>query len=382
MRMRTINPLRFAITSGEPAGVGPDLCLELMLRLQRADTKGQGISYVILGSKRLFNQRAAHLGITDWHPSCYLKDQQQEKPYLFFDMDDFLSEEACHWQDNPGNPTALTAPLIYKQLDLAIDGCLNGEFSALITAPVQKSVLTHKEQGFTGHTEYLQQRSQSPHVTMLLASLDIRQLNGAFSDDALSEALLTNKIAPNVLYATIAKGMKVALATTHLPISSVADALSKQCLIDTLRTLNQGIGRLFQLNNPRIMVLGLNPHAGENGHLGREEIEIIEPVIQFLNQEGLQCFGPIPADTAFTPKQLNRCDAVLAMYHDQGLPVIKHQGFGRSANITLGLPFIRTSVDHGTALDIAGSGQANIDGLLCALAFAQGFARKRAFDTE
>lgn len=367
MKMRTIKPLRFAITSGEPAGVGPDLCLELMLRLQRAKAQFQETRYVVFGSKRLFSQRAKHLGITDWQPNCYLKDQQQDKPYLFFDLDDCLGEEVCHWQDTPGKPTSLTAPLVYKQLDLAIDGCLSGEFGALITAPVQKSVLTHNDQCFTGHTEYLQQRSQSPHVTMLLASLGITRFDSVFS-----EQLLANKIAPLVLCANISSGMKVALATTHIPIRSVADSLSKHCLIDTLRILNNGLKTLFQIKKPQIMVLGLNPHAGESGHLGREEVEIIEPVIQLLQQEGLQCFGPIPADTAFTPKRLSTCDAVLAMYHDQGLPVLKHQGFGRSANITLGLPFIRTSVDHGTALDIAGSGQADIDGLLCALAFAQG----------
>jgi 4-hydroxythreonine-4-phosphate dehydrogenase len=223
-----------------------------------------------------------------------------------------------------------------QTLERAVDGCLSGEFDALVTAPVQKSIINDAGIAFSGHTEFLAARAQAPQPVMMLATSDLR----------------------------------VALATTHLPLADVSRHITRASLTRVLEVLHGDLRRRFRLDNPRILVCGLNPHAGEGGHLGREEIEIIEPVVRQLTAAGMRLTGPVPADTAFTPARLAQADAVLAMYHDQGLPVIKHHDFAHAVNVTLGLPFVRTSVDHGTALDLAGSGRADPSSLRAALTLA------------
>ncbi len=235
-----------------------------------------------------------------------------------------------------GAPDPRNAHYVIAMLDRACDGCMNGEFAAMVTAPVQKSTLMDAGFAFTGHTEYLAGRSRAALPVMML-------VNGP---------------------------LRVALVTTHLPLAEVPRAITPERLRATLRVVHMDLGRHFALGAPRIAVLGLNPHAGESGHLGREEIEVIDPVIRQLQAEGLNVFGPIPADTAFTPQFLATADVVVAMYHDQGLPVIKHAGFGNTVNVTLGLPILRTSVDHGTALTLARTGKADAGSMRAALALA------------
>lgn len=237
-----------------------------------------------------------------------------------------------------GHLNKANAAYVLATLDRALDGCLAGEFHAMVTGPVQKSVINDAGIVFSGHTEYLAQHCQRETVVMMLASRQLR----------------------------------VALATTHLPLREVADAINTELLRKIIRILHQDLQQKFALINPRILVCGLNPHAGESGHLGREEIEIITPLVEELKAQGMDLRGPFPADTLFTPKYLQDADAVLAMYHDQGLPVLKSQGFGEAVNITLGLPIIRTSVDHGTALDLAGTGLASMNSLLEAFRMAAG----------
>ena len=236
----------------------------------------------------------------------------------------------------PGRLDPANAPHVLKLLDTAIDGCMRGEFDAMATAPVQKSVINDAGVAFTGHTEYLAGRTGTALVVMLL----------------------------------VGGGLRVALATTHLALSEVPRAITREGLEATLRVLEADLRRRFGIARPRILVAGLNPHAGESGYLGREEIEVIAPVIEKLAREGLGVTGPFPADTLFTPRVLEGGDAALAMFHDQGLPVLKHAAFGAAVNVTLGLPLIRTSVDHGTALDRAGSGEVEAGSLREALALA------------
>jgi len=235
-----------------------------------------------------------------------------------------------------GQPDPRNAAYVIDMLDRACDGCMNGEFAAMVTAPVQKSTLMDAGYAFTGHTEYLAARTRAALPVMLLQSVELR----------------------------------VALVTTHLALADVPHAITRGRLRDTIRIVNFGLERHFSLGKPRIAVLGLNPHAGEAGHLGREEIDVIEPVIRELRAEGLTIDGPVPADTAFTPRFLQTADVIVAMYHDQGLPVIKHVGFGNAVNVTLGLPILRTSVDHGTALSLARTGKADAGSLRAALALA------------
>lgn len=236
----------------------------------------------------------------------------------------------------PGHPDVRNAPYVIEMLDRACDGCTNGEFAAMVTAPVQKSTLMDAGYRFSGHTEYLAERTRAALPVMLLINDQLR----------------------------------VALVTTHLALSDVPRAITRDRLRATLRIMNMDLERHFGLQPPRIAVLGLNPHAGEGGHLGREELDIIEPVIAELKTEGMNLQGPVPADTAFTPRFLKTVDVILAMYHDQGLPVIKHVGFGNAVNMTLGLPILRTSVDHGTALQLARSGKADNGSLSAAVALA------------
>jgi 4-hydroxythreonine-4-phosphate dehydrogenase len=225
---------------------------------------------------------------------------------------------------------------VLSLIDRGVDGCLAGEFAALVTAPVQKSLINQSGVAFTGHTEYIAQRTAAPLPVMLL----------------------------------IAGQLRVALATTHLPLRAVSDALSTPLLLHTLQILSRDLGRYFGMAQPRIGVCGLNPHAGESGHLGDEELRVIGPAIEQARAAGLSVDGPWPADTLFVPSHLAPYDAVLAMYHDQGLPVLKHAGFGHAVNVTLGLPLVRTSVDHGTALDLAGSGRADPGSLIAAIELA------------
>lgn len=232
---------------------------------------------------------------------------------------------------DPGN-----AAYVIEMLDRACDGCMNGEFAAMVTAPVQKSTMMEAGFAFTGHTEYLAERTRAALPVMMLQAGKLR----------------------------------VALVTTHLPLADVPKAITPERLRATLKIVATDLERHFALNSPRIGVLGLNPHAGESGHLGREEIDVIGPVIDELTREGLDLRGPIPADTAFAPQSLSSVDVIVAMYHDQGLPVIKHDGFGHAVNVTLGLPILRTSVDHGTALSLARTGKADTGSLRAALRLA------------
>jgi len=250
---------------------------------------------------------------------------------------------ACNvGQLNPAN-----AAYVLNTLNVAVDGCLNGDFHAMVTAPLHKGVINDAGIAFTGHTEYLAERTQADPVMMLATE-------------------------------TQAGTLRVALATTHLPLKDVAGALTSEVLERTLRVLHADLNRLFSITNPRILVCGLNPHAGESGHMGREEIDVVEPCLQRLRSEGMQLIGPLPADTLFTPQHLSEADAVMALFHDQGLPVLKYAGFGQAINITLGLPIIRTSVDHGTALDKAGTGNIDNGSLSAALALAEELAESAA----
>jgi len=313
---------RIAISTGEPAGIGPDLCSALVDHSFAAEL-------VLVGDPLLLEQRAAEAGRRPALPRYQHSNSTQAGALSVLPVR--LSAPVTAGQLNSEN-----AGYVLKTLDHSVQGCLSGEFQALVTAPVHKGVINAAGIPFTGHTEYLAARSAAEQVVMML----------------------------------VAPGLRVALATTHLPLSAVASAITRGRLETTLCCLHRELETRFDISGPRILVAGLNPHAGESGYLGREEIDIIEPVVHHLQQQGMQLTGPLPADTLFTPPWLEQADAVLAMYHDQGLPVLKHMGFGQSVNITLGLPFIRTSVDHGTALDKAGSGKADAGSLTAAIELA------------
>lgn len=319
-----------AITSGDPAGIGPDLVLALHDALPHS-------RFVVLGDIDVLTARAKLLGLSI--------NLQQWEPHQALP-----SNGLAVWHCSagapvtPGQPDANTAQGTLLMLNRAIDGCLEGTFSAMVTAPLAKSVICDgADPSFTGHTEYLAQRSQTERVVMMLATEQLR----------------------------------VALATTHLPLRAVADAITEDSLTKTLRILHQDLVQQFGIEQPNILVLGLNPHAGEDGHLGMEEIQVITPTLNKLREQGMRLTGPVPADTAFTPHLLEQHDAVLAMYHDQGLPVLKYAGFGNAVNITLGLPFLRTSVDHGTAYSLAGTGQANVGSLIAATRMAETIIQRR-----
>lgn len=306
------------VTSGDPAGIGPDLVLALT-------QEHWPRPLVVLADRQVMADRARTLGLAarlpEWHPGEPLAAN-----VVLWHVDAGTPVQA-------GQPDPATAPGTLRMLERAVDGCLEGRFSAMVTAPLAKNVICEgADSTFTGHTEYLAQRAGVDQVVMMLATRDLR----------------------------------VALATTHLPLAAVPAAITRPGLARTLSILHQALHSRFALASPRILVLGLNPHAGEGGHLGREELDVITPVLEQLRETGFQLTGPVPADTAFQPHLLARHDAVLAMYHDQGLPVLKYAGFGEAVNLTLGLPFVRTSVDHGTAFELAGSGQARADSLLAA----------------
>lgn len=316
---------RLVVTSGEPAGIGPDLALA-------AAQADWACELVFTGDPALFAARAGALGLSlkprEWRPDrAPAPHRAGTLPVLPVP----LAREAV-----PGRPDPANARAVLAQLDAAVDGCREGRFAAMVTGPLQKSSIADAGIEFTGHTGYLAARTGAPHPVMLL----------------------------------VAGTLRVALATIHLPLAAVPGAISRESLARTLEVLHAGLRDAFRIAGPRILVCGLNPHAGESGHLGREEIEVIAPATAAARARGIAAAGPVPADTAFTPASLAGCDAVLAMYHDQGLPVIKHAGFGRTVNVTLGLPVLRTSVDHGTALELAASGRADPGSLFEAIGLA------------
>lgn len=315
---------RIILTSGEPAGIGPDLAIAIA----RQDWPCQ---LVVAGDRELLATRARALG-TPLQIRSYIPAQPQ--PHLADTLT--LLDVAVNNPVRAGCLDAVNARYVLQLLDRACDGCSSGEFAAMVTAPVQKSIINQAGVPFTGHTEYLAERTGGHMPVMMLVAGELR----------------------------------VALVTTHLPLHEVSAAITRDTLRNTLVILEHDLRRRFAMSLPRILVLGLNPHAGEAGYLGREEIEVITPVINELRAQGMQLTGPAPADTAFTPHMLQHADAVLAMYHDQGLPVLKYAGFGNAVNVTLGLPIIRTSVDHGTALDLAGTGKADAGSLTAALQLA------------
>lgn len=313
-----------AITAGEPAGIGPDLCLQLA----RHDR-----SLVVIADKMLLHQRAAELGI-----DLLQHDYTAAMPHLSGKLSVLhvpLAHSAQAGKLDPAN-----SAYVLETLRRAVQGCMSGEFSGMVTAPVHKSVINDAGFAFTGHTEFLAEQSHTPQVVMML----------------------------------VGGGMRVALVTTHLPLREVADAITAPLLESVLRILQHDLQFRFAIAQPRILVAGLNPHAGEDGYLGREEIDVMIPVLNKLRAEGMNVSAPLPADTLFAQHRLQECDAVLTMYHDQGLPVLKHASFGGGVNITLGLPFIRTSVDHGTALELAGTGKAETGSLLEAIRVASEMA--------
>ncbi len=313
--------LRIALTPGEPAGIGPDLCIQLA-------QQDLPCEIIAIASPELLTQRARQLGLSillNEFDSSKPPSPQQAGSMTVLPVE--LTEPAQCGQLNPAN-----SRYVLRTITKATRGCLEGLFDAMVTGPVHKGIINDAGFSFSGHTEYIAEITGG-HPVMLLAC----------------------------------PGLRVALVTTHLPLAEVSQAITHTRLRTVIRILDQELRTHFGLANPKILVCGLNPHAGENGHLGREEIEVIEPVLDGLRKQGLDIQGPLAADTLFTPQYLQSADAVLAMYHDQGLPVLKHMGFGQAVNITLGLPIIRTSVDHGTALDLAGSGKAEIGSLLYAI---------------
>jgi len=305
------------LTTGEPAGIGPDICLQAAAQLHAATP---GCEVVCVGDASLLAERARQLRLPD--PFRNSGFSIEHVP---------LAAPVTAGRLDPRN-----ARYVLALLDRALQGCRTGEFAAMVTAPVQKSVINEAGIAFTGHTEYLAAACGIARPVMLL----------------------------------VAGQLRVALATTHLPLQAVGAAITPALLDEVLDILQHDLVERFGLPQPRIGVCGLNPHAGEGGHLGREEIEVIAPAIERARTRGVDASGPWPADTIFTPRQLQRFDVVLAMFHDQGLPVLKHAGFGDAVNVTLGLPIIRTSVDHGTALDLAGTGKADAGSLLAALTLA------------
>jgi len=312
-----------ALTTGEPAGIGPDICAML------ADA-ALPARLVALGDAQLLAQRAASLP-----RAVSLRPYRRASPAVpagTLEVEHVPLARASR----AGTLDPANARYVLAQLDRAIAGCLEGEFAAMVTAPVHKGAINDAGIAFTGHTEYLAERTRAPHVVMLL----------------------------------VGGGLRVALATTHLALAEVPRAITRTRLLATLEVLDRDLRERFGIGRPRILVAGLNPHSGESGHLGREEIEVIEPALSAAAARGIAVQGPIPADTLFVPRRLQGADCVLAMYHDQGLPVLKYASFGQGVNVTLGLPIVRTSVDHGTALELAGTGRADCSSLVQAVRLA------------
>ncbi|KGU80386.1 4-hydroxythreonine-4-phosphate dehydrogenase PdxA [Burkholderia pseudomallei] len=335
-------PLRIAITTGEPAGVGPELTARA---LADAATRWPDARFTVLGDASLIAARAAAVGL-DWTRmtaaggGAHVADAHVANAHVA------VAHRALAAPAEAGKLNPANGRYVLDLLDAAIDGALAGEYDAIVTAPLQKSTINDAGVPFTGHTEYLAERTRTPHVVMMLAGTGERPL-------------------------------RVALATTHLPLRDVSAALTIDGLADTLSIIDRDLRGSFGLAAPRILVTGLNPHAGEHGYLGREEIDVIEPALERARAAGIDARGPYPADTLFQPRYLEHADCVLAMFHDQGLPVLKYATFGEGINVTLGLPIIRTSVDHGTALDLAGTGRADPDSLVAAIDTAVTMARHR-----
>jgi len=321
-----------ALTCGEPAGIGPDLCL--MAALSRRDHP-----IVCLADRDCLEQRARTLGM-----DVRLPDYRRGEPCTQAAGELTVLHMPLAVPAVAGRLDARNGPQVVALIDRAVDGCLAGEFAGLVTAPVQKSLINEAGIAFTGHTEHIARRCGAPLPVMML----------------------------------VAGSLRVALATTHLPLRAVPDALGVEGLLQVLRILDHDLRAHFGIARPTIATCGLNPHAGESGHLGDEELRVIGPAIAQARAAGIDATGPWPADTLFVPRHLEGVDAVLAMYHDQGLPVLKHAGFGAAVNVTLGLPIVRTSVDHGTALDLAGSGRADGGSLAAAIVLAERLAAQRA----
>ncbi|MBA0193322.1 4-hydroxythreonine-4-phosphate dehydrogenase PdxA [Pectobacterium carotovorum] len=319
------NTPRVVITPGEPAGIGPDLVIALA-------QQAWPVELVICADPDLLLSRALQLSmpltLRDYQPGQPAQPQQAGSLTIL--------PIAAPATIIPGQLNVANSAYVVETLARACDGCLNGEFAALITGPVHKGIINDAGVPFSGHTEFFADRSRCDRVVMMLATEELR----------------------------------VALATTHLPLAAVSAAITRQSLHEVIMILHHDLQTKFGIAQPQIYVCGLNPHAGEGGHMGREELDVINPALDELRQQGITLVGPLPADTLFQPKYLQHADAVLAMYHDQGLPVLKYQGFGRAVNITLGLPFIRTSVDHGTALELAATGSADPGSFITALNLA------------
>ncbi len=311
------------ISPGEPAGVGPDLVVQFAQNSRTTPS-------LVVCDANMLAERAVELGLRLSIDSNL--DNPTIEPNEITVLDVPLANRAT-----AGILDVANAAGVLSALDIALDGCLNGRYQALVTGPIQKSIIQESGRAFSGHTEYLAEKCCVDEVVMMLASSD----------------------------------MRVALATTHLPLSQVAGTITKELLEKKLRIVLSSLQGTFSISEPRLLVAGLNPHAGENGHLGREEIDIIEPVCSMLRGEGFDVVGPLPADTLFANVRRRSADAIFVMYHDQGLPVLKHASFGNAVNITLGLPFVRTSVDHGTALDIASSGSVDTGSFVSALRMAR-----------
>ncbi len=323
---------RLAITPGEPAGIGPDLILQL-------STSPENAELIVVADKNTMQERAnllnipVHFSVYDNNAIASVNAPGEIK----------IIDIKCQEPVKVGQLNAANSHYVLETLTRATKGCLSQEFDAIVTAPLHKGIINETGVAFTGHTEFLAELTQAKLPVMMLT----------------------------------ADSLRVALATTHLPLKDVSDAITKDSLKQVITILHQDLVLKFGIESPHILICGLNPHAGEGGHLGREEIETIEPVINELKNSGMNLSGPLPADTLFTPKYLETADAVLAMYHDQGLPVLKHVGFGHAINVTLGLPIIRTSVDHGTALDLAGTGKALTGSLIAAIKTAIEMVEKK-----
>jgi 4-hydroxythreonine-4-phosphate dehydrogenase len=317
-----------ALTPGEPAGVGPDLAIQLA-------RQPPACALVLIADPAMLAERAKQLHLPF--------NAHEWKGRESAGQDVYVLPVHTARPVSPGRLDTANAAYVIETLKSAVAGCMGGEFDALVTGPVHKGNINDAGIAFTGHTEFLAEASGTAQPVMLLA----------------------------------APGLRVALVTTHLPLAEVPRAITRARLTAVIEVLHADLKHKFGIADPVILVCGLNPHAGESGHLGREEIEVIEPVLKSLSARGLHLRGPVPADTAFIPSQLQGVDAVLAMYHDQGLPVLKHHDFAHAVNVTLGLPFVRTSVDHGTALELAGTGRADISSLVAAIEMALTLVSKK-----
>ena len=325
--------LRIAITPGEPAGIGPDLLIKLAQRQWDAQL-------IAIADANLLTERAKILNL----PLALIEFDATKPATIQAPGEIYIQQVDMAAPAFPGVLDEANGAYVLETLRVACENNIEGNFDAIVTGPVHKGIINQAGISFSGHTEYFAQQSNTPDVVMMLAT----------------------------------EGLRVALVTTHIPLAYVSKAITPDRLRKVTEILDNDLREKFAIANPRILVCGLNPHAGENGHLGTEELTTIIPTMEQLNSEGMNLIGPLPADTLFQDKYLNNADAVLAMYHDQGLPVLKYKGFGNSVNITLGLPFIRTSVDHGTALDLAGTGTAEVGSFELALKEAIHLATKKA----